>query len=78
MLDPFKPDLLTWRARFRSREVVEPVFKNLIFNFSLCLQEMNYGARFPTAFVWSQGISDGGTTQLVLTGGKLLGLVDEP
>eukprot|EP00439_Symbiodinium_sp_Y106_P078238 s489_g17.t1 len=33
-------------------------------------QEMNYGKRFPSAFVWSQGIADGGTTQLVLTGGK--------
>ena len=40
---------------------------------SLTSQEMNYGKRFPSAFVWSQGIADGGTTQLVLTGGKLLG-----
>ncbi|CAJ1434820.1 unnamed protein product [Effrenium voratum] len=33
-------------------------------------QEMNYGRRFPVAFVWAQGIADGGRSQLVVTGGK--------
>ena len=35
-------------------------------------QEMNYGRRFPVAFVWVQATTDGGRTQLLLTGGKLL------
>jgi len=33
---------------------------------------MNYGRRFPVAFVWVQATTDGGRTQLLLTGGKLL------
>jgi len=33
-------------------------------------QEMNYGRRFPVAFVWVQATTDGGRTQLLLTGGK--------
>lgn len=32
-------------------------------------QEANYGARFPAAWVWVQGIAEDGRTQLVLTGG---------
>ncbi|CAK9068696.1 Probable tocopherol O-methyltransferase [Durusdinium trenchii] len=33
-------------------------------------QEMNYGRRFPQAFVWVQGTADGGRSQLLLTGGR--------
>ena len=36
-------------------------------------QEMNYGRRFPVAFTWVQATTDGGSTTLLLTGGKLLG-----
>eukprot|EP00929_Paragymnodinium_shiwhaense_P079551 TRINITY_DN41459_c0_g1_i2.p1 TRINITY_DN41459_c0_g1~~TRINITY_DN41459_c0_g1_i2.p1 ORF type:complete len:922 (-),score=130.07 TRINITY_DN41459_c0_g1_i2:102-2867(-) len=33
-------------------------------------QEANYGQRFPVAFVWIQGVTDRGSSQLLLTGGK--------
>eukprot|EP00435_Cladocopium_sp_Y103_P034163 s26_g8.t1 len=33
-------------------------------------QDMNYGRRFPVAFTWVQATTDGGRTQLLLTGGK--------
>ena len=36
----------------------------------LSFQEMNYGRRFPQAFVWVQGTADGGRSQLLLTGGR--------
>lgn len=32
-------------------------------------QETNFGARFPTAWTWMQGVSSDGKTQLLLTGG---------